>query len=168
MDSDTLLTDRSGWSMANCSVARAVEVMGARSTILLLREAFLGTRRFQDFAERVGITESVAAARLRDLVADGLLERVPYQEPGARTRYEYQLTRKGWDLRPAITALREWGDKYAADPEGPPVRQLHRDCGAVVHAQLRCEAGHDVGPDEMRLAAGPGLRRVPDPSSRGE
>ena len=152
-----LVKDRDSWSMANCSIGRALETVGTRSAMLVMREAFLGTRRFDDFARRVGIGEPAVAARLRELTQEGLLERVPYQEPGQRTRNEYQLTRKGKELLPVITALRQWGDDWAADPEGPPVRGTHRTCGAEVHARLRCDAGHDVEPRDIRIEAGPGL-----------
>ncbi|MEU6203079.1 helix-turn-helix domain-containing protein [Micromonospora musae] len=155
-----LLADRDGWLMTNCSIARTLDVVGNRSTLLLLREASLGTRRFDDFAARVGISEPVAAARLKQLVADGLLERRPYQEPGKRTRDEYVLTDKGAQLVPVLVALRQWGDAWAADEAGPSVRLEHHDCGAEVHAVLRCAGGHDVEPDELDVRPGPGLLRV--------
>ncbi|MDJ0345867.1 helix-turn-helix domain-containing protein [Streptomyces sp. H10-C2] len=154
------LEDRDDWSMTNCSVARALEIVGTRSAMLILREAFLGTRRFHDFARRVGIGEPVAAARLKELTAQGLLERVPYQEPGQRTRDEYRLTRKGGELLPVITALRQWGDDWAADSTGPSVRATHRECGSPVHARLRCDAGHDVDQRDIEITAGPGLIAV--------
>jgi DNA-binding HxlR family transcriptional regulator len=154
-----LLDQRDAWLTANCSIARAIEVVGNRTTLLVLREASFGTRRFDDFARRVGISEPVAAARLKQLVADGLLERRPYRQPGQRTRDEYVLTRKGQELLPVLTALRQWGDAWAADEAGPSVRVEHHDCGAIVHARLRCEAGHDVTPGDIDVRPGPGLLR---------
>ncbi|MFI0812013.1 winged helix-turn-helix transcriptional regulator [Streptomyces echinatus] len=164
-----LLEDRDAWSMANCSIARALEIVGNRTAMLIMREALFGTRRFDDFARRVGIGEPAAAARLKELTAAGLLERVPYQEPGQRTRYAYQLTQKGRDFRAVIVALRQWGDTWAADEAGPPVVVRHENCGAPVHAVLRCDNGHDVQPGESFIDAGPGLIRVaPDsPESSG-
>ncbi|MFF8652081.1 winged helix-turn-helix transcriptional regulator [Streptomyces griseoluteus] len=163
-----LLKERDAWSMANCSVARTLELVGNRTSLLILREAFFGTRRFDDFARRVGIGEPAAAARLKELTTAGLLERVPYQEPGQRTRYAYQLTQKGRDFRAVIVALRQWGDTWATDEQGPPVVVRHKDCGAPVHAALRCEEGHDVPFGESFVDAGPGLIRVgpdsPEPS----
>jgi DNA-binding HxlR family transcriptional regulator len=147
---------RDDWSMANCSIARTLEVIGTRSAFLLLREASFGTRRFDDFARRVGIGEPATAARLKELTAAGLLKRVPYQEPGQRTRYEYKPTRKGYELMPVILALRQWGDAWAADEAGPPLVTIHRDCGAPVHARLVCEANHDVPAADMQVQAGPG------------
>jgi DNA-binding HxlR family transcriptional regulator len=156
-----LIDARDEWSTENCSIARAIEVVGTRSALLIMREAFLGTRRFDDFARRVGIGEPATAARLKDLTAAGLLERVPYREPGQRTRFEYPLTAKGHDLLPVITALRQWGDTWAADEAGPPTVSRHRACGAQVRAVLRWDNGHDVRSDEMVLEAGSGLIRQP-------
>ena len=155
-----LLQDRDAWSMENCSIARTLEIIGTRSAMLTLREAFFGARRFDEFTRRVGVGEPAMAARLKELTADGLLERVPYQEPGQRTRYEYQLTAKGRALLPVITALRDWGDTWATDPQGPPIQAVHRDCDAPVHARLVCDNGHDVAPDELTVQAGPGLIRT--------
>jgi DNA-binding HxlR family transcriptional regulator len=148
------------WSRDNCSVLRAVEVLGTRSTLLLLREAFLGTTRFDDFARRVGVTESVAAARLREMVEQGLLERHPYREPGQRTRHEYRLTTKGRDLLPVILALLTWGDRYLADPAGPPLVVTHDGCGEPVRAEARCAAGHLVGPAGAHAHPGPGAHQA--------
>jgi DNA-binding HxlR family transcriptional regulator len=152
-----LRKNRDAWSMANCSVARTLDVVGTRSTLLVMREAFLGTRRFHDFAERIGSGEAVTAARLRDLTAAGVMEKVPYQEPGQRTRYEYQLTDKGRDLLHAIMALREWGDRWAADEQGPPWISTHTGCGAEVRTVMRCAHGHDVHFGETTVTPGPGL-----------
>lgn len=155
-----LLEDRNAWSTANCSVARTLEIAGDRTALLIMREAFLGTRRFCDFAKRVGIGEPTASARLKELTAAGLLVRAPYQEPGQRTRYDYRLTDKGRDLLPVIVALRQWGDTWAADEQGPPVVVRHKNCHASVHAVLRCDHGHDVPIGESFVDAGPGLIRL--------
>ncbi|MFI9648368.1 winged helix-turn-helix transcriptional regulator [Streptomyces sp. NPDC052040] len=155
-----LLTERDAWSMTNCTIARALEIVGTRTAMLIMREAFFGTRRFDDFARRVGIGEPAAAARLKELTAAGLLERVPYQEPGQRTRYAYQLTQKGRDFLPVLMALRQWGDTWASDEQGPPVVVRHKECGAAVHAALRCEDGHDVTDRDSFVDRGPGLIRA--------
>ena len=145
------LADRNAWSAHDrCSIGRAMEVVGTRSAMLLMREAFYGTRRFDDFAGRVGITEAVAAKRLRELVDAGLLERTPYQEPGQRTRHEYRLTEMGRDLAPAALALMQWGDRYLAD-DGAPLTLRHADCGAAVEVQVRCTEGHEVPLGETRV-----------------
>lgn len=149
-------TDRDAWATTNCSIARTLDVIGTRSTLLVLREAFLGTRRFDDFRRRVGVTEAVAAARLRDLVDAGLLARRPYREPGQRTRDEYVLTQAGRDLWPVMTALREWGDAHVADDAGAPVRVWHEACGSDVHVEVRCAEGHVVRLGEAAAGPGPG------------
>ena len=149
------LNPRSGWRSTRCSLAKALEIVSTRSAFLLLREAFYGTERFDDFAERVGISDPVAAARLKELVANGLLVREPYREPGQRTRYAYRLSEMGADLFPVLAALMQWGDRWLAEDDGP-VQMSHRGCGAAVHAELRCEHGHELGSGEIELA-----RRAP-------
>lgn len=147
--------DRTASRNENCSVARTLDLIGSRVTLLLLREAFLGTRRFEDFVRRVDVSEPTAARRLTELTGAGLLDRVPYREPGQRERHEYRLTTKGRDLQPVITALREWGDTWAPGPDGPPLHTVHTDCGAAVHAVLRCEADHPVRSGEQTVVLGP-------------
>ena len=146
------LEPRGGWEATRCSVARALDVVGTRSTFLILREAFYGTSRFDDFVTRVGISESVAAARLRELVAEGLLEREAYRDEGQRTRHRYRLTEMGAGLLPALVALMQWGDRWLTE-DGGPVELRHRDCGERVEARLRCAAGHDVEAGMLELAA---------------
>jgi DNA-binding HxlR family transcriptional regulator len=154
------LSDRSAWrAHGRCSIGRAMEVVGTRSAMLLMREAFYGTRRFDDFAVRVGITEAVAAKRLRELVDAGLLERTPYQEPGQRTRHEYRLTEMGRDLAPAALALMQWGDQYLAGEDGAPLRLRHAECGAPVEVQVRCTNGHDVPLGETHVEVNRPRRR---------
>ena len=87
-----------------------------------------------------------------------MVRRHPYQEPGARTRDEYRLTDKGLDLYPVLAAILAWGDRYLGDPEGPPLQLRHRDCGAPVHAELRCADGHRAVPRDVLPTPGPGLR----------
>lgn len=145
------LEPRSAWTADRCTIAKALDVITTRSAFLILREAFYGTVRFDDFAQRVGISEPVAAARLKELVDDGLLEREDYQEPGQRTRQRYRLTEKGADLFPVLAALMQWGDRYL-DVGGGPVELRHRECGEPVAVQLRCGAGHRVTANQLELA----------------
>ncbi|HTQ69006.1 MAG TPA: helix-turn-helix domain-containing protein [Solirubrobacteraceae bacterium] len=152
------LDPRDGWTADRCTIARALEVVTTRSAFLILREAFYGTDRFDDFARRAGVSEPVAAARLRELVDHGLLEREDYREPGQRTRQRYRLTEKGEDLLPVLVALMHWGDRWV-DDRGGPVELRHRDCGEPVSLELRCAAGHPVAQDELSLAARRGQRR---------
>lgn len=150
------LADRSVWSaVGTCSIERALHVVGTRSAMLLMREAFYGTRRFDDFAERVGITEAVAAKRLRELVEAGLLERTPYREPGQRTRHEYRLTGMGRDLLPVVLGLMEWGDRYLSDDRRGPLALAHTACGAPAHVEVRCDAGHAVPLHELGVRVRP-------------
>ena len=146
-----LLQPRESWTADRCTIARALDVIPTRSAFLILREAFYGTTRFDDFAQRVGISEPVTAARLKELVENGLLEREDYREPGQRTRQRYRLTEMGADLFPALVALMKWGDRWL-DERGGPVKLRHRDCGEEVAVELRCSAGHEVTLDELDLS----------------
>ncbi|WP_415977248.1 winged helix-turn-helix transcriptional regulator [Rhodococcus sp. 077-4] len=150
-----LLHDRSAWELTNCSVANALDVVGNRVSMLIVREAFLGTTRFDDFATRVGVSESSAAKRLAELTSAGILERRPYREPGQRERHEYALTRMGSELRVVLTALRDWGDRWASGSAGPPFHAVHRACGEAVHAEIRCRSGHLVPLGGTVLLPGP-------------
>jgi DNA-binding HxlR family transcriptional regulator len=145
------LEPRGAWAAERCPIAKTLEVVSTRSAFLILREAFYGTTRFDDFAERVGISEPVTAARLRELVDHGLLEREDYREPGQRTRQRYRLTPRGAELLPTLVALMQWGNRWL-DDRGGPVTLLHRDCGEPVGVELRCAAGHHVGSEELDLA----------------
>lgn len=147
-----VLDPRSGWEARHCSIAKALDVVSTRTAFLLLREAFYGTSRFDDFAARTGASEPVTAARLKELVAAGLLEKEPYKEPGQRTRQRYRLTDKGHELLPALVALMQWGDRWEARDGRGPVQLRHAGCGAAVHAELRCADGHAVGRGELELA----------------
>lgn len=145
----------------NCTIGRAMAILGEKWTVVVLREVFTGVRRFDDMRQRTGIPRQVLANRLARLVDEDVLRRVPYREPGARVRHEYRLTDKGFDLYPVLVAVREWGDRYLADPEGPPLATVHRDCGAEVQARLHCTAGHDVeSPRDVLPAPGPGARSL--------
>jgi DNA-binding HxlR family transcriptional regulator len=153
------LEPRGAWQADRCTIARALDIITTRSAFLILREAFYGTTRFDDFAQRVGISEPVTATRLKELVENGLLEREDYREPGQRTRQRYRLTEKGADLFPALVALMQWGDRWL-DDRGGPVELRHRGCGEPVAVQLRCAAGHSVTSDELDLARRPRPRRA--------
>jgi DNA-binding HxlR family transcriptional regulator len=142
----------------NCSVGRAVALVGQSWVVLILREVSQGLRRFKDIQDHLGVSRSVLSERLDLLVDNGVLELREYQEPGQRRRSGYHLTRKGRDLYPVITALRQWGDKYLADPEGPSTEILHRGCGAHVHARLVCDAGHVIEPEDLERRPGPSAR----------
>lgn len=135
----------------NCPIDRAMQVVGTRSAMLLMREAYYGTTRFDDFAARAGVTEAVAAKRLRDLVDAGLLAREPYREPGQRTRHEYVLTESGHDLMPAVFALGQWGRKHVPHQGSPSA--THLDCDAPVSVVMRCADGHVVGAEAIVVSS---------------
>jgi DNA-binding HxlR family transcriptional regulator len=157
---------RSDYPGQVCSVARALEVVGERWTILILRDVFLGLRRFEDLQRNLGVARNVLASRLERLVEHGVLQKRAYQE--RPLRHEYVLTDKGRDLWPVVSSLMVWGDRHTPAPEGPPTVLIHRDCGGSlgadricgrcgVHAadirQVRAVAGPGAGPDHPLLAA---------------
>jgi DNA-binding HxlR family transcriptional regulator len=133
-------TDFSEWP---CSIARAVDVVGDGWTLLLVREAGLGIRRFEHFQRHLGIGRNILTQRLQHLVDEGVFERVPYQEHPPR--HEYRLTRKGHDLWPVLAALMAWGDRWEGDGKGKPVQLHHRSCDHDMHAVVTCsECGEPV------------------------
>ncbi len=149
--------ERSRYSAENCSVGRALDVVGRKWTLLVLREAFYGARRFEEFHDALGCARNLLADRLSTLVDEGVLQRGTYQQPGQRGREEYRLTEKGRQLFPVVVALMEWGDRFMADPDGPPVEVHHRECGARVHAILACDDGHlHLGARDTDPRPGPG------------
>jgi DNA-binding HxlR family transcriptional regulator len=149
------------YDTSNCNIAAALSIVGEKWTFLVLREAFNGVRRFDDMQRRTSAPRQVLSDRLSKLIAEGILRKVPYQEAGQRPRSEYRLTEKGIELFPVIAALLAWGDKYAAWPGGPAVELTHRDCGAPVHLELACSAGHVLdSARDVTPVPGPGARRI--------
>jgi len=154
------MTESMKWSAENCTVGRSMGILGERWTVVVLREVFMGVRRFADMTARSGIPRQVLSDRLSMLVDEGILRRVPYQEPGSRVREEYRLTDKGFDLYPLLIAVKEWGDRYLADSEGAPLLTVHRDCGAEVGVFLECRSGHPIESfREIGPKPGPGALR---------
>src|SRR3954467_12866127 len=138
-----------------CSIARSLEVIGERWTLLVLRDAFLGVRRFDDFQRSLGIARNVLTARLGRLVDEGVLERVAYQQ--RPERFEYRLTEKGLGLWPVIVSLLRWGDEHYAEDAGPPSLLEHRVwCGTVTEPVTCSRCGAELGAREVRVLPGPG------------
>src|SRR4051812_27634169 len=138
-----------------CSIAGALEVVGERWSLLVLRDAFLGVRRFDDFQRSLGIARNVLTARLARLVDEGVLERVAYQQ--RPERFEYRLTDKGLGLWPVLTGLVRWGDEDYAEAGGPPRIFEHRDCGGELTVRLTCaKCGAELSPRDVRVLPGPG------------
>ena len=143
-----VLADREAWSsVGQCSIEKTMSVLGTKSAMLIMREAYYGTTRFDDFAQRIGITKPAASARLSELVDLGLLTRQPYREPGQRTREEYVLTKAGIDFMPVVWAMFEWGQRHL--PGSNRLRLTHLDCGADASVEVRCAKGHPVPFDEL-------------------
>lgn len=139
-----------------CSVARSLSILGDRWTLLVLRNAFLGMRRFDDFQSNLGVTRHVLADRLSRLVAAGVLGKVPYQDNPPR--YEYRLTDMGRDLYPVLLALTAWGDKWLDEGKGAPLEFVHQSCGHTFTPVTVCsECCEPVFPREVTPVAGPGL-----------
>ncbi|HEU4975436.1 MAG TPA: helix-turn-helix domain-containing protein [Baekduia sp.] len=143
-----------------CSVARTLELVGERWTLLIVRDAFLGVRRFGDFADRLGIARNVLQDRLERLVAAGVLEKVPYCD--RPLRHEYRLTAVGRDLWPVIVALLQFGDRHLAAEGGAPMLLLHRGCGGALDDRRRCRrCGADLELDDVEARRGPGGATLP-------
>lgn len=139
-----------------CSIARTLEVLGERWTLLIVRDVLLGLRRFGDIQQSLGVARNILTDRLNHLVETGVLEKVPYQE--RPTRYEYQLTAIGMELAVPVIGLMHWGDRHLADPAGPPRLTRHHGCGGDLQTALVCATcGKAVGPDELDVLPGPGL-----------
>jgi DNA-binding HxlR family transcriptional regulator len=144
------LADRDAWSaIGECPIEKTMALLGTKSAMLIMREAYYGTTRFDDFARRVGITNAAASARLSELVNAGLLNKRPYREPGQRTRYEYVLTDAGTDLMPVVFALFQWGLRHL--PNRTRLRLTHVGCGADASVEICCDKGHVVPPDEVGM-----------------
>ena len=146
---------------SNCSIQRTLDLIGDRWSLLVLREAFNGVRRFDDLSGHLGVSDSVLSRRLQALVDAGILARTPYRAEGSRTRNEYRLTERGLDLFPIIIGLLQWGDRYVADDAGSSWSVIHEECGTPVKAVVRCVSGHDeVRPMDTTTMPGPSARTV--------
>jgi DNA-binding HxlR family transcriptional regulator len=139
------------------SVRRALELIGERWSLLILRETFFGVRRYGEFARNLSIPRPTLSARLKTLVDAGLLDRVRYaRDPD---RHEYRLTQAGRELYPAIVVLMRWGDTYLAGPEGPPILLRHNECGEIAQSYLACRhCGGEISVDKVTPEPGPSFR----------
>ncbi|WP_459204314.1 winged helix-turn-helix transcriptional regulator (plasmid) [Ralstonia pseudosolanacearum] len=156
---------------APCSIGAAVSLVGEKWTLLVLREAFSGVTRFDEFLRRIGCSSAILSSRLKALVAYGILRRVPYQEPGDRARDAYRLTRAGVDLLPAIVALMQWGDRYLTPDGEGPVLLRDRASGTPIHVALVNAAGQPVAPQDSVPERNPRYRHRasrPNPPAEGD
>ena len=127
-----------------CSIARSMAILGERWTLVILREAFMRARRFEDYQQGTGIARNILTDRLNKLVEAGILERRPYAEHPGRTLNEYRLTQKGLDLYPVLVSLMQWGDRYGG-LDRPPITLEHKDCGRTTTPRLVCsECGEEL------------------------
>lgn len=147
------LADRSTWRLENCSIAMAMELIGTRSSMVILREALYGTTRFDDFARRTRITDAIIAKRLKQLTDIGLFTKHPYREPGKRVRDEYLLTDKGKELLSTVFALMQWGNKHLQGEGGGPLRLVERGTGEPVVIGPHTESGREVDIDDLAIVA---------------
>jgi DNA-binding HxlR family transcriptional regulator len=146
---------RTSFSDMNCSVAQFLEVVGEWWSLLIVRDAFLGVRRFDDFQIRLGISRNILTARLDALVDHGILKRVPYEDHPPRS--EYRLTAKGRGLWHAVIAMRQWGDRWEA-PAGPRLQLRHTACGHVAQAVAVCShCGEQLDVRGVSAVVGPGV-----------
>ena len=156
---------KTSFANMNCSIAQSLEIIGEWWTLLVLRDSFLGIRRFDDYVERLGISRNVLTNRLDTLVDAGILERHPYDED--RSRYDYVLTDKGRALWPVMVTLRQWGDEWILGPGNEPLLLEHRGHGHHTTAQLTCDVcGEQLDARSVRAVDGPGAKTDSKPSSR--
>ncbi len=133
-----------------CAIARSMAVLGERWTLVILRSAFMGARRFEDYQSSTGIARNILTDRLKTLVDHEVLERRPYAEHPGRTLYEYRLTEKGLDLYPVLVSLMEWGNRYGGFDDGPPVQLEHKLCGHHTTPRTVCsECGEELRAREV-------------------
>src|ERR1700729_4271748 len=136
---------------ATCSIERTLGLLGERWTFLILREAFLGAARFVEFRDRLGVAPDVLTDRLATLVEYGVLEREPYREPGAGSRFAYRLTPAGRELQVVLSALQQWGDEHLPRPEGPSMLRRVRGTDGPVHVGYLDDEGREVPPANVAI-----------------
>ena len=143
---------------SNCPVAGALQVLGDKWTLLIIRDAFNGIKRFDDFCAQTGAPRAIVTSRLKHLIEAGILQLELYQEPGSRPRQQYVLTTKGLDLQHILIALREWGDSHVNEPGEHPLELVDKDSGESVHLGLvRSSDNTLIDGRYVRLRGGPGL-----------
>ena len=154
------MEDRDGWLLSPDGVDEALQHLTPRSAGAIVREAFYGAERFEEFIRRTGLPRSVLAQQLDRLVSMNVLERTPYRVEGTRTRHSYRLTERGRALGSTLIALMDWSQRWLLPDTEPGVLPLHAGCGATVHIDLHCTAGHTgLDIDVVVAAAGPGATR---------
>ena len=148
------------FDLEHCSIRRALDVLGEKWTLLVLREAFYGVRRFDDFARALKCGRGVLSDRLKTLTDAAVLDRREYVEPGRRARAEYHLTPKGQDLFPAILALSQWGERWMPPPDGPVAKVTRRTSGRPIRVVMTDADIQSLGMGDVEVAPGPGAKRL--------
>jgi DNA-binding HxlR family transcriptional regulator len=153
--------ERFNYDLENCSIKRALDVLGEKWTLLVLREAIYGIRRFDDFARALKCGRAVLSARLKTLTEAGILKRVEYRESEQRARAEYHLDEKGLDLFTTIYALSQWGDRWMPPPDGPAAKVTDRGSGRPVKVVLTSDPKTKLlSMRDLKIAPGPGAKRI--------
>lgn len=165
MEFEERLRDRDAWSAGDgCSAQRVLNLLGTKTVLLVVRECFYGTTRFEDFVARVGTSAPAVSRALKQLEVAGVLTRVPYREPGSRARDEYHLTDAGEDLLPVFLSLMQWGDKYLQNGR-PPLSFVDSDTGQPVRVRVTADARPEKSSDGIRITVNPAWRRGRDADS---
>ncbi|GIE85430.1 winged helix-turn-helix transcriptional regulator [Actinoplanes regularis] len=159
MNFEERLSDREAWSIGDgCSAGRVLDLLSTKTVFLVVRECLYGTTRFDDFVARVGTSAPAVSRALKQLKAAGVVEPVPYREPGNRARDGYRLTRAGEDLLPVFLSLMQWGDKYLQDGR-PPLSFVEAGTGRPVRARVTAEPAPEAISDAIEIRLNPAWRR---------
>ena len=151
MEFEEKLRDRDRWSTGDaCSVARLVDLLNTKTAFLIIRECFYGTSRFEDFVDRIGASAPAVSRALKQLESAGVLIRVPYQEPGRRSRDEYRLTAAGEDLLPVFLAMMQWGDAHLQGGRGP-LAFVDADTGKRVRVCVTTDDAAATSSDDIEI-----------------
>jgi len=152
MELERLLRDRSRWNADACSIGKALDLLGTKTAFLIVRECFYGSTRFDEFAERIGVSAPAVSRALRQLETAGVVEKSPYREPGQRERDGYVLTRMGEDLLPVLLSLLKWGDEYLQDGH-KPLALIDKQTGREVGVEVTSSPGRAVSADGIEVRA---------------
>ncbi|NGX10078.1 transcriptional regulator [Mycobacteroides franklinii] len=150
MDFERLLQDRSRWKTEECSIGKALDLLGTKTAFLIVRECFYGSTRFDEFSERIGVSAPAVSRALKQLEAAGVVEKVPYREPGQRERDGYVLTQMGKDLLPVLLSLLKWGDEYLQDGH-KPLTLIDKKTGREIEVEVTSRPGQAVSADGIEI-----------------
>lgn len=150
MDFERLLQDRSRWNTEECSIGKALDLLGTKTAFLIVRECFYGSTRFDEFSERIGVSAPAVSRALKQLEAAGVVEKVPYREPGQRERDGYVLTQMGKDLLPVLLSLLKWGDEYLQDGH-KPLTLIDKKTGREIEVEVTSRPGQAVSADGIEI-----------------